>query len=270
MPDNLTVVVGMNYDYGNRLGQERINLAAELTKQGYQVEFVEGLWPRDKYILHQGRYVCTKDEEEYGEGGLFRQGLDYLIVSEGLLRRKEIGEEKAREEMAVLFPDSRIYFVPEGAHPELKETTHGHIDLSTLLLPLDKLLIVDKSFYTITQGYKRKFEEIADKEQLDLRFYDPEAGGFMQDIYPLNCLVLPDGRGREKVFANKNTPPFVKLLRQRGIEVVTIPFRNSTFCGGSINCATNVREEGKDLGNLDLISLWMPNNLLTQYSIPLR
>jgi len=247
MPHNLTVLVGM-YDHDSPWIRERKVLAEALATYGYSVETINECWPRDSYVFHQGQYVSRKEWGHFGEGGLYRQGLDYLLVSDALLRKERISEKDAREIMKTIFPRSRVHFIPEASHPYHEDVTqHGHIDLSNLLLPLDKLLVVDKSFYSGISGYRKIFEKIAEEEGLDLQFYDPESCGILQADYPLNCLPLPDGKGAERVFANKETPHFVRMLRDRGIEVIAVPFTSSTKKGGAINCATNIKEKGKNI-----------------------
>jgi hypothetical protein len=253
MPEDLTVLVGAYYQ-NTPWTKERFALAEAISKRGFQVEIIEGCWPRDSYVFHNGHYVSREENQHYGEGGLFRLGLDYMLVSEALFEKRVISEGRARYRLNEFFPGTRIHFVPFGPHPEqLDASQHGHIDLSVLLLPQDKLLVVDKAFYVGVRDYKKKFGQVAEAEGLDLHFYDSCARNFWQEDYPLNCLVLPTNEG-EVVFANQKTPHFVRLLRERGVEVITIPFVESPRHGGSINCATNVKERDKDLRNIGVVS----------------
>jgi glycine amidinotransferase len=65
---------------------------------------------------------------------------------------------------------------------------------------------------------------------------------FSSDWLTVNFISLDD----KTVIVEENEIPLIKLLEQKGFEVITIPFRNFYQFGGSTHCATtDIRRRGE-------------------------
>jgi len=252
-----SVVVGV-YNADTSAGRQHLGLAEALAKEGFKVEIAPCQYPRDRYLFHQDRYCTKKDHLGISEGGMFLAGEDYLLVSKKLpyfgwkelkLSREE--REAAFRQIETFFPNTRIYPVSSGVPGEsIGPISAGHIDPGVMLLPRSKILIVDRCVYVGIPHYQEEFEEMAEAEGLEVKFYsNPDVEEDSYENFPLNCLVLPKGDS-EIIFANSKTPSFVRLLRNLDLEVRTVPFHHSTTWGGSIHCATNTKDDTRRIEDL--------------------
>jgi hypothetical protein len=248
------IVVGITSPENGFLYKERENLARTIEELGFDVERTSVAWPRDHYVFQDDKYLVKKDIGPCGEGGFFQLGKDIVLVSERLFGHfSPIDEKKIYREVKKHNSNKRVYIVPTGYDPQDVSMIHGpnwidHIDLTCLLIPTKKLLVVDESFYE-EEYHKREFEQIAKKEDLQLEFYNPKSEASF-DYYPLNCLILPND-GEEIIIANQKVGSFVKLLKKYELKVVEVKMTETPkMCGGSIRCCTNLKHNEISLDNL--------------------
>ncbi len=248
---NIEVVVGIEpRGYGEQW-KERDALAQKIHDAGFVVRGVPVDWPRDHYVYYRGGYVLEKKVLQFGEGGCFNLGNDFLLVSERIFNGKYISDKLAIEAAGKKqYPNTRFHSVPVGCNPGAiyGQEYLRHIDLTCLLIPSRKLLFVDENFYDDPHA-RIRFERIAEKEDLTLIFHKPHPEVSF-NYYPLNCLVLPSGEGREIIFANSNDPSFIKLLRAKGLDVVEVCMTQTPKKRGSIRCCTNVKRPETHLRDL--------------------
>ncbi len=256
MNQDFSVVVGVAEPSWGQYHKERIELADKIKKEGFKVERVKALWPRDRYVFIDGRYLTRSEAGFCSEGGYFSFGKDFLLVSERMFKDKkkngakeesfELNGEKILEKAKTFFPEKRVYLTPLGTtYREIFQ----HIDLTTLVIPSRDLLIVDGYFHSNHFCSKKgieEFEAIADAEHLTLEIFEPQENGL---LFALNCLVLPYNND-EIVFSNARTPSFSKLLKKYDLKNVRIDFPSNPFMRGSIHCCTNTKENTRKINDL--------------------
>ncbi|MBI4919048.1 hypothetical protein HY837_03900 [archaeon] len=245
--EDFVVLVGVHPNHYPEQWGEREELAQKISDAGFKVQEVPVSWPRDHYVFTRGRYVIEKKHGEAGEGGCFNFCDDFVLVSNNVFRDKS-DKLAIKEKIQPFYPKQRVHVIPAGCDPSIhyRDPDHilDHTDLTSLLIHSKKLLFVDESFYDDVYT----FENIAYKEELCLVRYASHVRSC--NFYALNCLVLPKN-GREIVFANRNTPYFVNLLRKYGLEVVEV---NMSIAPrekqGSIRCCTNTKKPETPLEEL--------------------
>ncbi|MBI5064651.1 hypothetical protein HZA97_00305 [Candidatus Woesearchaeota archaeon] len=192
----------------------------------------------------------TRKASQFGEGGCFNLGQDFLLVSERIFDEKYTSDKLAIEEEAKKhYPQTRFNVVPVGCNHDAiyGQELFRHIDLTCLLIPSKKLLFVDENFYDDPHA-RMRFERIAEKEDLTLKFHKPHPEISFQ-YYPLNCLLLPSANG-EIIFANSNDASFIRLLNLYNLDVVEVSMTQAPKRRGSIRCCTNVKKPETPLKDL--------------------
>ncbi len=258
MMDDISVVVGIDSQYDDEESEEREKLADIIEENGYMVERTSVAWPRDHYVFIDGKYLIRKEIGSCGEGGYFHVDKNFVLVSERLkLNENKPDLKKTFSAVEKYYPDKRIHIIPTGYDhertiPFVKDPNfEDHIDLTCLLIPSKKLLIVDQNFYDgiAFEFIKRIFTNIADIEDLNLEFYKPSNRKLSFEYYPLNCLVL-SYKDSEMVFVNKRARSLIKLLKKYDIDVVGVAMDKAPELGGSIRCCTNIKDNTKTLDDL--------------------
>ncbi len=275
MSQSVQVIVGVRG--GKDSKPERERLADCIEAQGFLTKRVNVHWPRDHFVRVAGRYVVLRKEGMCGEGGIIHVGPDYLFVSELLLRRSysQWSEEDVQKDISAVvarmkecYPEKRIHVIPAGCSPMYRDFTfnrlgmsllwhwHRHIDLTTLLVPSRKLLVVDTNFYenewyasTIKGDPFEQFRCIAEKEGLNLELFRPseiESSWF----FPLNCAVLPTQEAGETVIMNECGPSIETVLQKYDLRIVKTRMYDTPKELGSIRCCTNICDDTVQVNEL--------------------
>ena len=272
MSESLTVLVGIHED--TDMTFERKHLAEHITAHKFFVKPVKVYWPRDYFVRSDKKYVVCRQHGACGEGGAIHVGSEYVLVSEQLFNRRDFpwtkedaqkNEEEIKKRIKEHYPNKRIHIVPVGRsqNNEIGREINGilyaklfrHIDITTLLVPSRKLLIIDENFYdnkycTIRKDDPfKKFRQIAVQENLTLELFKPSMKeSFL--YYPLNCLILPTQETGEVVVVNGYVPSLVSLLKKYDLQIITVNMSESPKLGGSIRCCTNVYDYSRPLSQL--------------------
>jgi len=243
MNENIRVVIGTG------IGGQR-NIMEAIKNEGFQVKSAGNRqWPRDHYVYHNGSYVKRGSANPYnwnpfGEGGNVRTGEDFLLVSDrayiGDEVKKQLGEKidyirlkrVLEKEGEKHFPGTRIRVAPTGYFHGGKG--HEHIDMFTLLLPKNKILVLD-TYFGKGAGRAKEYDAITEAEDLKLIRYN---GSQDRVWYPLNSLVLSKNNS-DIVFIDSKAISLMKLLEQEGIKAVGIDMPQHEYPAGKINCQTN-------------------------------
>jgi hypothetical protein len=219
-------------------------------------------WPRDHYVRAGTGYVRRiEDSTEgnyFGDGGYVQAGNGYVIVGCGLsdivaatrsyppaifISSQDIDARRAAHNALAqaalpFFPGNRIYTLPTGAR---KAIGHNHLDMSMLLLPASRMLLVDTYFgpYAVNAP---EIDLLADKEKLDVKWYDGSRSGVW---YPLNALVATRDRC-DVVIGDKKAAGLAELLGRAGVEFRGVNLPQHDYPAGKIHCQTNVYSLGDD------------------------
>lgn len=245
MKQNLAVIVGTGIG-----GQRQLKKA--IADQGFQVKSTDRQWPRDHYVHFKESYVKRGEAglggNLFGEGGYYRIGEDYLLIGSGIgdlvtnyTARDFLGfngkEQKAESHDSLVesakthFPTARIHVVPSGAS---KGRGHNHLDVSVLLVPNNKLLIVD-TYFGKYAAERDEVDRIGKQESLIVIRYD----GSQDRVWnPLNALVLPDDNG-DIAFVDDKSKSLIKLLEKNGVKTIGVSMPQHEYPAGKINCQTN-------------------------------
>ncbi len=243
---------------GTGIGGQR-NIIEAIKNEGFRVKSAGNgrQWPREHYVCYNGKYIRRGENSgpnwnPFGEGGNLRFGDEFLLVSDRVYdsdnMRRQLGEQIDYEKVKQLiiqegekqFPRTRIHVAPTGYFHKGKG--HEHIDMFTLLLPKNRVLILDTHFGKCA-GKAKEYDEIAEAEQLKLIRYDGSQDGVW---YPLNSLVLPDGNS-DIVFTDSKALSLIKLLEQEGIKSIGVDMPQHTYPAGKINCQTNIYNFGDNV-----------------------
>ena len=281
MSDSLQVIVGVKG--GMHSKPEREQLADCIESLGFSTKRANAHWPRDHFVRVADTYVVVREQGMCGEGGLIHLGPEYMLVSELLLRRSyfQCSEEDVRKDTSAVvarmnecYPGKRIHVVPVGCSDVGRKESyknsynyknykdyrfycgvhgdryewhwHRHIDLTTLLIPSRRLLVVDANFYeneyyksTIQSDPFEKFRCVAEEEGLALELFRPsEVESFW--FFPLNCLVLPTQEAGETIVVNDCCPSLETVLQKYDVRIVKTRMYDTPKQLGSIRCCTNV------------------------------
>ncbi|MGY4883951.1 MAG: hypothetical protein ACP5NZ_00025 [Nanobdellota archaeon] len=248
---NLGVLVGKGFDF--RLGgQEKI--ASKLKSSGYQVKLVDDPWPRNSYVFFNGKYVLEDEQGKdnvFGNGGMVLKGNGFLLVSDAaflynnfkskvdenrLKNDREYYEESKnliKKEGKKVF-NSRVHVAPTGNFFN-GNSSSGDIDMFSLVLPNNKILIFDTFFGKDANKHKH-YNKIAEEEGLEFIEYDGKKDNVW---YPLNCLVIPYANGDE-VFLDSNSKSLINILNKKGVKSIGIDMPQREHAAGKIHCQTNV------------------------------
>jgi hypothetical protein len=248
---NLGVLVGKGFDY-NVGGQDKI--ASVLKSSGYSVKLVDDPWPRNNYVFFNGKYILEDENGKtnvFGNGGMVLKGNDFLLVSDAaflydtfkskvetnkLKENKSYYEESKNlvEEEGKRIFNSRVHVAPTGDFFN-GNPSNGDIDMFSLVLPNNKLLMFD-SFFGKNANKYNGYNKIAEQEGFDFVEYN----GSKDNVwYPLNVLVIPSANGDE-VFLDKNSKSLMNIFNKKGIKYVGIDIPQRKYPAGKIHCQTNV------------------------------
>lgn len=247
---DLGIIVGKGFDF--RLGgQEKIS--SGLKSRGYFVKEVDEPWPRNNYVYFNGKYVLEEKEDlrnVFGNGGMVQKGDSFLLVSDAgffynnfksKVDLKKLKEDRNYYENSKILIEeegkkqfnTRIHVAPSGNF--FNGNPNGDIDMFTLLLPKEKILLFDTYFGKEANKYK-DYNIIAEKEGWKFIEYN----GNQDNVwYPLNALVVPSLKV-DNVFLDKNAKSLIKVLDKKGINSVPIEVPQRDYPAGKINCQTNV------------------------------
>jgi hypothetical protein len=242
MKQNLAVIVGTGIG-----GQREVKEA--LDEQGFEVKTTGVMWPQDHYVYFDGRYVRRRVADKFGEGGYFRIGNDFLLVSDFIYETYQVGElrhihrdipyDKMKEIIAAeckkYHLTARVHVAPSGYYHKGKGRD-SHLDTFTLLLPNRKILIVDTHFGNKASTTK-EYDEIARIEKLELIRYDGSQDGVWN---PLNASVLPGEDNQDVVFVDDKSKSLIRLLEENGVKAVGVEMPQHEYPAGKINCMVNV------------------------------
>lgn len=251
---NLTVLVGIS----KAPAEEPIHGPVERRKiakaigEYLPVVEVPFQFPRDHFVFNGGRYIVRRpNRNEYnvcGEGGCFHVGNNFVLVSEDLLNEDDppyASQQAVREVVTQNFPGKSIHVVPMGFGLGARKSTGWlrHTDLTILPIESQKCLLVDMNLYSLNDGLRDKstkqFQQIARALDWDLEIYNSERDSSIR-YFPMNCLSIPKPGG-ELIFANKNVPGVLEILRCRGVDFVPIDVKYMPEASNaSIRCVTNV------------------------------
>ena len=253
MDENTRIVVGTG------IGGQK-NIVDALRKNGFEVEPVRQMWPRDHYVHFQDEYVVSGspgfvDGNAYGEGGNILTGNDFLLVTDMVYLHEPMSDRLPRDpsheqildviiqEGRVHYPSARIHIAPSGYFHGGKG--HSHIDMFSLLLPKQRILLLD-THYGKGAGGAEEYDAIAEAEGLKLIRYDGSQDGVW---YPLNSLVLSSDHGDIAVVDDKAVS-LVRLLQSEGVQTISVEMPQHAYPAGKIRCQTNTynpRDSSDDL-----------------------
>ena len=244
MKDELSVLVGTG------IGGQREIISA-LSDAGFNTQSTGGrMWPRNHYVHLMDRYVkngsvMSIDGNPFGDGGHVLTGNDFLLVSDMAYLREDISKnlsnrstyEQIKEaivsEGKKYHPNARIHVAPTGYFHNGKG--HDHIDMFCLLLPKQKLLLLD-THYGKGAGNAKEYDTIAKAEGLRLIRYNGSQDGVW---FPLNSLVLPTEDEKEVVFVDSKAKSLIKLLINEGLKPIEVEMPQHSYPAGKIGCQTN-------------------------------
>lgn len=248
---DLGIIVGKGFDF-KLGGQEQIS--SGLKSRGYFVKEVDEAWPRNDYVYFNGKYVLEENGNSgnvFGNGGMVQKGEDFLLVSDAgffyndfkskvQFNRLNIDKEYYEKSKNLILDkgkkqfNARIHIAPTGTFFNGK-INNGDIDLFTLLLPKEKLLIFD-TYFGKNANFHKDYNKISEKEGLKLIEYE----GSQDNVwYPLNALVIPS-RDKEVVVLDKNAKSLIKLLEKKNVNIIPVDIPQRDHPAGKINCQTNV------------------------------
>jgi hypothetical protein len=250
MANDLTVLVGKGAG-----GQE--NLIHAIQDLGINAESAgKCVWPRDDYVYFKGRYLTSHAGGEYnpwGEGGSFRIGEDFMLVSDYALWLEYPGSIGPRdiwvasiEGFKKNYPQANRFWV---APTRFQNGDSGceHIDLFLLLCPKAKLLLLDTNYgEAINHPY---YEEIAEKEGLRIIKYD---GSQDPSMFPLNGSVLPLG-DTDTILLDEKSNRLIGMLRDQGVNALGVPIPFYEKTAGKVNCQTNFYFKSEGIGPRKLL-----------------
>mgnify|MGYP001607608225 FL=1 len=242
MDNDIGIVIGTGIG-----GQKSI--VETLRDSGFQVSTTGKMWPRDHYVYFNGKYIKSDspgsiDGNAFGEGGNILTGEGFLLVSDMAYLHQHVSEnlpdnpsyEQIRKAIIAEGEKhnlrARIHVAPTGYFHGRKG--HSHIDMFSLLLPKQKLLLLD-THYGKGAGSAKEYEAITEEEGLRLIKYDGSQDGIW---YPLNSLVLSTDRG-ETVAVDGKAKSLVNLLESEGIESICVDMPQHSYPAGKIRCQTN-------------------------------
>jgi len=254
---NIGIIVGYGFDFKSG-GQKEI--CSSLRKKGYSVKEVAEAWPRDKYVLSNDKYIPAGESGSagnvFGEGGNIQKGNGFVLISDNAFYydniKSKIDFNKLRADKKyynlakeVILKEGkkhyseRIHVAPTGDfHGQLAQ---GHIDLFTMLLPNNKILIFDKHFGK-DANLDKDYNIIAEQEKLKFIEYD----GSQDNVwYPLNSLILPS-ENKEVVVIDSKAKSLQKLLNMKGIETIAVDMPQKNYPAGKLNCQTNIFNLGDE------------------------
>src|SRR3989344_2490094 len=252
MEEQIEVLVGTG------IGGQR-NILDAIGKQGFKTKHVGCLWPRDQYVYFNGNYIFRgegSNENHFGEGGYFRFGNDYVLIGGGLIdlvtkyKFRDIlgmeGNSKKEEATVGLIQETKKHFdgfsihvVPTGG---FRGRGHNHLDMSVLLLPKKRILIVD-TYFNHFASTGTEIDQIGEREKLKVIRYD----GSQDEVwYPLNSLVL-DKNGNDLVFIDSKADSLKRLLERENVAFVDIEMPQHQHPSGKINCQTNIYRKFEDI-----------------------
>ncbi len=244
MKDGLSILVGTGIG-----GQREIFTA--LSDAGFNTQSAGSrMWPRDHYVHFMDRYVKSGsagsiDGNAFGEGGNILTGTDFLLVSDMAYLHEHISnglpnkptykqiKEAISSEGVKFHQEARIHVAPTGYFHGGKG--HSHIDMFCLLLPEQKMLLLD-THYGKGAGSAREYDEIAEQEGLRLVRYDGSRDGVW---YPLNALVLPANGDRSTVVIDGRSASLKRLLEEEGLRTIGVEMPHHSNPSGKIRCQTN-------------------------------
>lgn len=247
---DLGIIVGKGFDF-KLGGQEQIS--SGLKSRGYFVKEVDEAWPRNDYVYFNGKYVLEENGNSgnvFGNGGMVQKGEDFLLVSDSAFfyndfkskvqfNRLNIDKEYYEKSKNLILDkgkkqfNARIHVAPSGNF--FNGNPNGDIDLFTLLLPQEKILLFDTYFGKQANKYK-DYNIIAEKEGWRLIEYN----GNQDNVwYPLNALVVPSVK-IDKIFLDKNAKSLIKLLEKKHVNIIPVDIPQRDHPAGKINCQTNV------------------------------
>ncbi len=256
---NLGIVVGYGFDF-NLGGRKEI--ASALRDKGYFVKEVDEPWPRDRYVLLRNKYVnsiCEDGSENvFGDGGNVQLGDGFALVSDNAFYFNNIKKEVNFER---LFRDKKYYetskkiisnkgkrqlgvpvYVAPTGYFFGNSSAQGHIDLFTLLLPKNKILIFDNHFGK-GANLNKDYNKISEENNLKFIEYSGNGEGVW---FPLNSLVL-SSPSSEKVVIDSNAKSLRKILEKEGVDFIQVNMPQRSYPAGKINCQTNTfRLKDKD------------------------
>jgi len=250
--DGYSIIVSSIFEDKRRLDEI-------LKSNGFNSVTSRTSWPRDKFVRRGNLYVKGSVNRDLATGGKFVFGEDfgfysssyknnYYLLDAGIIPE---GWRINRDETA--FQSKLEYLLKiDKEFSETLEDLYGcpmyslvgryanaqnegdHIDLTIMVLPKSKVIIIDKLRHQ-TYGRLERLEEIADKHGHKLIVLDTKK----ERIYfPLNCLVL-EKNDEDFVIANSDTKGILKVLKSLGVNYETVKSNVSPHSGGSIRCRTN-------------------------------
>lgn len=250
MAENIGVLVGTG------IGGQR-NIFDAIEREGFAVKSaVARQWPRDHFVHLKKSYVKREpNDNHFGEGGYSRVGNGYILLGTGIgdlvtdYSARDFlgfnGEQKLKESSRALtelaeqqFEGMRVHLIPTG---KSSGKGHSHLDMSTLLAPTNKILVVDSHYgrYASEDG---RIDKIGEIEGLKVIRYDGSQDGVW---YPLNSLILNNGE-RDIAFIDERAKSLAKILESEGIKTVGVKMPQHEFPAGKINCQTNTYSLGDD------------------------
>jgi len=249
MTEKLAVLIG-----GGQGGARSLRAAIE--KEGFPAQFVSPQWPRDHYVYADGNYVRRgywKNglENHFGDGGYVHIGDGYVLCGTGLSdivpetqafagdMISWLSPEKHHAAKTALiaecqkhYPASKVHVIPSGM---ANGRGHNHLDMSVMLLPTNRLLIVD-THYGILASRGNEVDAVANQEELKCIRYDGSQDGVW---YPLNVLAFPSEKG-DIVFIDSQSKSLARLLEKEGVKCIPVEIPQHTYPAGKIHCMTNV------------------------------
>jgi len=187
----------------------------------------------------------------FGEGGKILTGTDFLLVSDMAYLHEHISEnlsdkptyEQIKEAIASEgkkhHPGARIHVAPTGYFHDGKG--HNHIDMFCLLLPEQKLLLLD-THYGKGAGTATEYDAIAEAEGLNLIRFDGSRDGVW---YPLNAFVLPGDLST--VVVDSRSASLIRLLTEEGLDPIGVEMPQENSPAGKIRCQTNTYNPKDDV-----------------------
>jgi glycine amidinotransferase len=175
------------------------------------------------------QFVISERDVAFDAADFVRLGTDILVQKSNVTNGK--GIEWVRRHLGEEFTVHEVEF--GDAHPM-------HIDTTIVPLCPGKLLI--NPTWVNQDNLPKLFKDWEIIEAPAPVVTNDSALFFSSDWLTVNFISLDE----KTVIVEENEIPLIKLLEQKGFEVITIPFRNFYQFGGSTHCATaDIRRRGE-------------------------
>ena len=228
---------GIDREHHLKMLAERADLTNSLKQANIPFELTDTQWPRNSYVLFNGKRLDKEQLQLYADGGYILSHPRFTLACAEVSNPECLPKDDPNiryQKLQELYGKD-IFILPS---PDLSLNDHmsPHIDLVVLPIHQKKILFVDHKYYF--EIAKKEVDRVIQETKYKLIILP---SNYQIPSFPCNSLIVEDREGLVAVTNSDRNRQFIDLLKAQGVKVIAVPFSANCSRGGSVHCATNLK-----------------------------